>query len=1811
MLVLVSLLSGCKNREREGNYLEYGKYVTGFTQGTIRSTDAVTVRLSDNIILHPDSVDVPLDELLRLSPSCAGTVSIKDANTLEFVPDEPFVNGRTYQAALALDKITTVPRALRTFTFEVKILPLTYAFQGGMLNTAASDGETFRYTGSLQNSDMTTDEEVEKLLHASLDGKDMPIEWEHHTHNHQFTINGIERASSPRTLRLIFDERVANTGAIDVAIPALNDFHAIEVVPQDDASRVDIVFSGNLDALQDLTGLIEVEGARNLNFNTQGNIVRVYLPEDNTLQDQANVHVYRGVASESGAKITQDQAFVVNLPSAKPQAKFIGKGTFTPAEGDIIVPISTVGLRAVQLHVVKIFDDNMQFYLQQGEYNQTYAYEMRRSGRTILNKRIELVKPSQQVDLSKWQDFTLNLEDYIPVEKGVIYQLELRFRKSYTTFAEASTTDGTEAGDGIPAEETAYFDGEGYGYNAYPANYRWEERDNPRSDSYYTSDRFPTRNIVVTSLGVTAKGGGDGKYMVAVNDLLTTKAVKGCKVVFYNYQRQRLDSVVTDKDGLAVARLKNKPFTLMAAKGKDKVYLKINDAASLSFSNFDVSGEVVQQGIKGFLYGERGVWRPGDDIHLSFMLEDESGVVPEGHPIIAELYDPNGNAVETLRTGRDKHGLYCFTFKTGEQAMTGYWRAVVRVGSRSFAKTLRVETVKPNRLSIEASIPNGMVGKGTAIESIPVSTRWLHGAKTASLKATTELRLTRGTTTFEGYAGYVFDDLSRPFNPTESTLFEGTTDGEGNFSIPVKDIVAENAPGMLNARLTTRVFEPGGDFSISTAAAKYSPYTEYVGIKLPETEDNWYAANQKIRLSGAVVTPQGKPVSGRAVQIDIYSLEWRWWWDSERENLSYYVNRAYRKPVKSYSVSTADGQFGVDLNFSEWGRYFIIARDETSGHTCGTTIYISSWDNDINIPGMATLLNLTTDKKSYRTGEQVSVRFPSEEGGVALVSIEDGKTVKDMFRVPTEAGHTTFKFTAMRDMSPNVYVNVSLIQPQKDRENDKPIRLYGVANVLVEDPSLRLKPLIKMAEEVRPSRDFSVTVSEQDGKPMTYSIAIVDEGLLSLTSFKTPDPFAAFYAREALGVKTWDFYDDVCGAYGGRLEHAFAVGGDESIEMEDDRKSNRFTPVVIFDGPFTLGRGGRRTHTFRMPEYIGEVRAMVVAEHEGRYGSAARSMKVNNPLMLNVTMPRLFTPGDEIEIPVTVFALKENIRDVTVSLQTDDKLEIVAPGKTTAHFESTGEQVVFLKARIKKAIGTSTLTFTATCGGETARYACDVEIRMPNPRVTRIDAQEIAAGETVTFTGTTDGLQPQATLEVSSIPALNLEQRLNDLIQYPHGCGEQITSAALPQLTLGKLVELGKGAKATTEANVKETIARLREYQHPNGGFRYWPSSGEVNEWTTTYIADFLIQAERQGYSVPTGMRNGALSYIAGQANKWKPDDYYAELEQSYRLYVLAMAGRSDLAAMNRLREIEYRNPIARWLLAGTYALTRHEDIARELVANLPAEAGTYRQMGRCYGSTLRDNAIILRSMVDIGMRDEAYKLLQTIAARFASGEWLSTQECALGLCAASQYVDKYLAGGTSIDLLVNGQPATTSKTILRQALTVKDGKAGATVRNDGQSTLHARVISSFIPWRTETDTQTMNGLRMSVDYYRNGVMDNSPAYTQGEDIVVEVSVQNTGNTGRYDELALTYMFPSGFEYLNERLTADEDPFKNADHADIRDDRAYLYFSLEQGQRKVFRFRFNAAYPGKFLSPAVTCSAMYDNSITATIPGREIVIRRE
>jgi uncharacterized protein YfaS (alpha-2-macroglobulin family) len=451
------------------------------------------------------------------------------------------------------------------------------------------------------------------------------------------------------------------------------------------------------------------------------------------------------------------------------------------------------------------------------------------------------------------------------------------------------------------------------------------------------------------------------------------------------------------------------------------------------------------------------------------------------------------------------------------------------------------------------------------------------------------------------------------------------------------------------------------------------------------------------------------------------------------------------------------------------------------------------------------------------------------------------------------------------------------------------------------------------------------------------------------------------------------------------------------------------------------------------------------------------------------------------------------------------------------------------------------------------------------------------------------------------------------LIDYPHGCVEQTTSAAFPQLYLGQLLDLSPRQKAASERNIKATIARLNGFQVPGGGLSYWPDGGEADEWGTNYAGHFMLAAQAKGYSMPLGFIEQWKKYQKQKALTWAPDSkrfYGDDLNQAYRLYLLALARSPELGAMNRLREFRYLSIEAKWRLAAAYKLAGQPEMGIGMIAGLPTTIKPYNTMFGTYGSDLRDEAMILETLTLLGQQGKAASQLRTVAAKLSQDDWYSTQTTAYSLIAIAQYCGQNKAKGK---LTFNFQPDAARSDINSQSyiwqspLATNGGKVS--IKNLGTNRLYVRLIqkgqpSSGLDVKTFIDPQV---LQMRVGYFTLGGKPIDPSsLKQGTDFVAQVNIKNPGRRGRYDNLALSQIFPSGWEILNSRMLNSDEAFKSSpsDYRDIRDDRVNTYFSLPEGREVTYYVMLNAAYAGRYYLPAVYCEAMYNNSINSLIKGQ-------
>lgn len=1833
--LLLLALASCNSKPTEipAFNQSFSSYISSFTSGVISKKAAIQIQLNQEVNAEFQNNTQLSTDLIGFEPAIEGSFSLVNNRTLEFYPAGDLNPGAIYKARLELGELIEVPDSLSQFVFGFQVLKTQYEWGTvRLVATPQSQMEWYQLEGSINSADEEELDALKPLVKAELNGRELPITWEsgEQARTYQFKVDSIKRLKQSQNIKLKVNSDLPGTEGLsekEVELASLDEFNYIDyTMVKYPSSYIQLNFSDPIKAPQDLSGLITLEGEENLRFQIENTSIQIF-PEGEVYGNRKLI-IFPGIENILGYKFKSQKEISLNFLNEKPQVKLIGEGNIIPLGGDLHLPFKVISLNAVDIKVVKIPEGNVLQFLQNNNF--AGEHELYRVGKVVANKKIDLQTQGSHRD---WNNYSVDLSEIIRPEAGALYRVYISFQKDYSLYACHETeSEYDEEGDYWYHDDYYYYnrgDERAYDrsdyYFQYPPGYRWSERDNPCHVSYFNAQQFVTRNILATNLGLIVKKTEAGRLDFTVTDMRNNQPVSGAKLNLYDYQSNKLGEATTDENGWTSLPDKGNPYFVVAAKDRQRIYLKLQDGEALSLSNFQVGGSSVANGLKGYIYGERGVWRPGDSIFLNFIFQDEKERLPKGHPLSFSLSDPQGRIVYQEVKALSDREIYAFPCRTAPSAITGNYMARVRVGDRVFEERIRVEMVKPNRLNIDLDFADDVLGSGPAKAQLGVS--WLTGIAAANAKTEIEATIKSSGQGFEKWPNFKFTDAVRDFNTSSQMVYEGEVGPNGTRDISLDLGEFNQAPGLLKARFVAKAFEGGGAFSTEYFDKVVAPYKNYVGLAMPQPKDGRFLeTDREYPLHLRTVDANGKAVNLDNMEVKVYKLDFHWWYNSENENLARFVNNASTHLVSSGEISTVNGQgtYKLKLAYPQWGRFLVRVCDTKGGH-CTSTIAFFDWPDSRKgqrpqLAG-ATLLNFSAEKEKYQIGETIRATIPAAKGSRVLVTLEDGSGIQEKKWLLSKGGEVVFETEARASMAPNVYISASLLQPHAQTENDRPIRLYGVVPVEVYDPSTRLEPMITTQQVWRPESKANIEVSEKNGQEMTYTLAVVDEGLLSLTAFKTPEPWNYFYAKEALGIKTFDMYNAVLGAFGGKLEQVLAIGGDEALANAENSNLNRFKPMVKFLGPFQLSAKDKATHELEIPNYIGAARVMVVAASEKKaYGSSEKSVKVRKPLMVLSTLPRMLSPGDEVTMPVTVFAMEESVKSVNLRLKATGDVKIEGPDQRQVRFSDVGEKVVNFKLKVPEVWGQATIRIEASSGSENAYDETELNVRLPNPPRNVVRNFILKPGNDTTLRYSPQGVAGTNffAIEASSIPPINLEHRLKYLTRYPYGCTEQTVSAAFPQLFLSKLMELDENFKKTQEVNVRAALDKIYQRQHAGGQVAYWPGqyNGYYNDYATSYAGHFMIEAEAQGFQVATGVLARWKKYQQNAARNWRPKysgkHLLNDLDQAYRLYTLALNQSAEVGAMNRMREVEHLGETSLWYLAGSYAMIGQNAEAEKLMArirNLSPSKGRYYY----FGSKLRNKSIELLVLHQLNKKAEAMKVARAVAKMLSSSSWHNTHSLSMGLLSVTKTFGEEAKnkGGINWSYQADDErhEGTTAGSFQRyQVREALDKTHSYKLHNGSSMPLHYSVTYTGTPVDFELPARSSN-LFLSVRYFSPGGNEiDVSQIKQGQDFIAEVRVQKTGNAEGYESMALSQMFPTGWEIINTRLLETEEV--NYDYRDIRDDRVHTFFDLRYKQSATFRVRLNAAYAGRYFLPPVEAEDMYNNEIYARTAGQWVEVVR-
>lgn len=1779
------------------------EYFSAATTGFISSHDDLRYILAKS----PDRKlsDEDLQKVITLSPATSGLVSLSDGNVLSFVPAEAFTANTAYRVSLKLSMLhdgwKDISYTIHTFRQDILVEE-----QGFIIG----DNGRIALQAMVSTADKATEEDVRKCFTSnaanvgvsSLDPRKFLVSFE-------FPESSVGNAQIDYDASSIGGETKGS-----YLVPAINTavFEPLLTKHDAQAREFKVYFSQRLSSTVDLTGLVLVGGV-NARYSQADNVLTVYLGEYTTDQEVV-IDLKKGIAGKSGKTLTSDQQFYISIEVEKPEISFLDEGIYFPSEGDFKIPVKARGLESVNVLVLEINAQNVNSFLTWQSLQYTDYYSMRMYAKPVFNKKVKLDKGIKDAD--GWRTYGIDLGDKLRKNPGSIYHIAFDFTPEDINLSCKEELLGRDLQSKLPGDDYFYA-WETYYRDYYMNDFNWEDRDNPCTPSFY-ADKFPvSRTFICSNFGVIAKQSGQG-YFFAVNKLMDLSAVSGANVSLYDLQGDLITSAQTDANGFAeTSATKSEAGIAKIEKAGEITYVRLNPAESNTLTEFAVQGTRTAQDAEMFLYTERDVWRPGDSIYLDVMLNKSNLSLPDGLPLICSFYNPDqmllSRKVVNLKTS-DKL-IYSFVEATPANAKTGAYRFVIEAGPRKYAKRIRIETIKPNTTEVVYSY-KGKDGDFVLADKLSgtATVKFLTGFEVAGATVQLTGRPSGMSTPFPKFRDFHFGMYQKP-EVSSFRMAEFTTNAQGQATFSSNaSLKMFNSPVVLSLE-TESTLKDGGSNKQGNSV-KVSPFTSYVGVQKVDGQ-GWsgnHVVGETVKFNLTSIDQKGNlSSSGKKVSIKIEKRLQSWWIDKYmlRSNGFYYDASSWQQ-IKTDAVNISGGKTSYDLAANQLGEgtYHVIFTDETSGQKSDS--YFTVYKSGENIPGSQPyIVQFDVSAEEVEAGQEVRLRFPSISGARALISIEKANTIVEKRWVELDKNNGEVVLKTTPDWSPNVYIHATVVQPYMQDMNDLPLRMYGIKPLQVNSNSRELQPVASLSDKLESNQTYQFTVSEAQGKSMEYTFALVDEGLLNLTGFNSPDPYKHFNGDFPLLVKTWDIYQWLMRYFKGKFAGILAIGGDDAYHPDALAEISRFKPVVIHQGSFKLSAGGKNKHSVSIPNYVGKLRLMIVAANQTDFGKLSKTVSVINPLMVQSQLPRSLNVTDKLRLPVNIMRDDKGISKVSLETKASNQMIKGLAPSVSLNFDGKDQVTQVFQAEVLNQPGKLGLDFTVKGGGKEMTEHSDMLIQYPNSYESEEVTSVIQPGQSQTFTITAKGYKEafKSSFVISGQKMPAFTQYADELMEYPYGCLEQTTSGALAQLHLDKLIEMEPEQNQKRLANLEAALTKLQRFQHSDGRFYYWDNQ-YYHAWSDIYAGDFLMEYVAVGNAERiSSMVQAWVKAQTNAANTWSAESLssnwtyeYESAVQAYRLYVLAKGGKPAKSAMNRFVASNHsQQALVWWLMAGAHKFASYDSKASEFVDKAETMQ-TQTESYNTFGSNARNLAIAVEVLAQMPeLKKKADQYYDAMVDAYNKSNWLSTQDKGAAFKASLAYYGDQISKAAKITYSVNGPSGNksfehSSFESRRISQSASDFGKTYTVSNKGKTPIYVKQNSRYISSGITGGAMAEN-LNLSVLY--NG-SSTPPSAGLGEDIVISVTVSNALSLEQND-LALNVKMPAGWELLNPRIYATEsgNTAPGATYQDYRDDRVYTFFSLSAGANKTFSFKAKAAFAGDFLLPAVSVENMYKGDYRA------------
>lgn len=1324
-----------------------------------------------------------------------------------------------------------------------------------------------------------------------------------------------------------------------------------------------------------------------------------------------------------------------------------------------------------------------------------------------------------------------------------------------------------------------------------------------------------SRFISFSDIGLIAKQGQDKMYVFA-NSIKTSTGMEGVTINVYGSNNQLVGTSATNAEGVAEVAIavKNysgfKPAMVIAKTADDFTYLPFSKT-KINTSRFDVGGKRNNAtGLDAFVYAERDIYRPGEKINYSLLLRDKDWKSPGEIPVKIKFLLPNGKELKSFRKSLNDQGATEGSLDISISAITGSYSLELYSSNDILlaTKNFQVEEFVPDRIKVTAKLSKPSLQPSDNV-SMKINAVNFFGPPAANRNYETEIQLKQKQFTSKKYTDYDFA-LANQTSFFDKDVREGTTDANGNATLNYEVPSMYANKGLLQAGFYTTVFDETGRPVSKNVSVDIFTQSIFNGIK--DDGYYYYSLNQPVKFQLISLNKDGNVSSSKA-RVQVIKYEYRTFLRRAGSYFSY-DSQEETKAMADNEITVAEH---TAYNFvpRSPGRYEIrVYRPGANSYVSKNFYSYGSWGADntsfeVNTEGH---VDIELNKESYQTGETAKLTFKSPFSGRMLVTMETDHVISYQYvEVTKKMASIDMKLNG--GFVPNVYVTATLIKPHEI--SGIPLTVaHGFQYIKVEEKGRKIPVEITAQKNVRSNTHQKVRVKAIPGSYVT--LAAVDNGVLQVTDFKTPDPYDYYYQKKALQVNAYDMYPLLFPELRGRLS---STGGDGDLSLEkrvNPMPAKRFKIMSYWSGMKKANGNGVAEFEFDIPQFNGQIRLMAVAFKDERFGSSENTTTVADPIVLSSALPRFVSPGDTVTVPVTISNTTGKIANGRTSVSVSGPVKVLGANSQTISINPNSEGRATFQIVADPNINVAKITIHVNALGEKFKEETEISVRPPSTLQRVSGTGSIVGGLTQRINIPQNDFMAGSfkyDLIISKSPVAEIYNQLKYLVQYPYGCTEQTISAAFPQLYYGDFADamgVKNNSKQNANSNVIEAIRKIKMRQLYNGAVMLWDGGGTEHWWTTVYAAHFLIEAKKAGFDVDNSLIETMLSYVAKRLKTKETIEYYynrnqnkkiAPKEVAYSLYVLSLADKADVSAMNYYKANQQLLALdGKYLLSAAYAVSGDKRSYTQMLPQSFKGEESVQQTGGSFYSALRDEAIALNTLADIDPGNAQIPVMRKhVADRLKSDPWLNTQEASFSFLALGKLARAEAKSNVTAEIKVNGKTISKvdgdwkgSHDLLKsnsvEIVTKGNGRLYYTWLAEGISTTGAyKEEDNYIKAR-----------RRFFDRFGKAITGTN--FKQNDLVIVELTLESAYNSP-IENIVLTDILPAGFEIENSRTKEipgmDWIKDESAPVAlDVRDDRINFFVNSYYPKQKYY-YAVRAVSLGQFKQGPLSADAMYNGEI--------------